>query len=105
MIFDRTKLLFDYNRHISLHFWLKRKSVCCSGHEVVLVKNGQRACGSGCTLGSAPLVQNKAYFEVKLQQGGVWAVGLATRDTDLNRVHGEYFCLAIIYLYLNYKCF
>ncbi|CAH2068916.1 unnamed protein product, partial [Iphiclides podalirius] len=67
------------------------------GHEVVLVKNGQRACGSGCTLGSAPLVQNKAYFEVKLQQGGVWAVGLATRDTDLNRVHGgmdkESWCL------------
>ncbi|CAG4963452.1 unnamed protein product [Parnassius apollo] len=67
------------------------------GHEVVLVKNGQRACGSGCTLGNAPLVQNKAYFEVKLQQGGVWAVGLATRDTDLNRVHGgldkESWCL------------
>ncbi|XP_013148463.1 PREDICTED: SPRY domain-containing protein 7 [Papilio polytes] len=67
------------------------------GHEVVLVKSGQRACGSGCTLGNAPLVQNKAYFEVKLQQGGVWAVGLATRDTDLNRVHGgldkESWCL------------
>ncbi|KPJ13738.1 SPRY domain-containing protein 7 [Papilio machaon] len=60
------------------------------GHEVVLVKSGQRACGSGCTLGNAPLVQNKAYFEVKLQQGGVWAVGLATRDTDLNRVHGGF---------------
>ncbi|XP_072935740.1 SPRY domain-containing protein 7 [Epargyreus clarus] len=58
------------------------------GHEVVIVKGGQRVCGSGCTLGNAPLVQNKSYFEVKLQQGGVWAVGLATRDTDLNRVHG-----------------
>ncbi|XP_039765562.1 SPRY domain-containing protein 7 [Pararge aegeria] len=58
------------------------------GHEVVIVKGGQRVCGSGCALGNAPLVQNKAYFEVKLQQGGVWAVGLATRETDLNRVHG-----------------
>ncbi|KOB73160.1 Uncharacterized protein OBRU01_08816, partial [Operophtera brumata] len=48
---------------------------------------GQRVCGSGCALGNAPLVQNKSYFEVKLQQGGVWAVGVATRDTDLNRVH------------------
>ncbi|CAG9107473.1 unnamed protein product [Plutella xylostella] len=67
------------------------------GHEVVVVKGGSRVCGSGCALGNAPLVQNKAYFEVKLQQGGVWAVGLATRDTDLNRVHGgvdkESWCL------------
>ncbi|CAH0722794.1 unnamed protein product, partial [Brenthis ino] len=58
------------------------------GHEVVIVKGGQRVCGSGCALGNAPLVQNKAYFEVKLQQGGVWAIGLATREADLNRVHG-----------------
>ncbi|XP_041974309.1 SPRY domain-containing protein 7 [Aricia agestis] len=58
------------------------------GQEVVVVKGGTRVCGSGCALGNAPLVQNKAYFEVKLQQGGVWAVGLATRETDLNRVHG-----------------
>lgn len=67
------------------------------GHEVVVVKGGQRVCGSGCALGNAPLVQNKAYFEVKLQQGGVWAVGLATRETDVNRVHGgvdkESWCL------------
>lgn len=54
-----------------------------------MVKGGQRVCGSGCALGNAPLVQNKAYFEVKLQQGGVWAVGLATRETDLQRVHGK----------------
>ncbi|CAH4030852.1 SPRY domain-containing protein 7 [Pieris brassicae] len=67
------------------------------GHEVVIVKGGQRACGSGCVLGNAPLVQNKAYFEVKLQQGGVWAVGLASRETDINKVHGgvdkESWCL------------
>ncbi|XP_059049037.1 SPRY domain-containing protein 7 [Achroia grisella] len=67
------------------------------GHEVVVVKGGQRVCGSGCALGNAPLVQNKSYFEVKLQQGGVWAVGLATRDTDVSKVHGgldkESWCL------------
>ncbi|XP_077293835.1 SPRY domain-containing protein 7 [Arctopsyche grandis] len=67
------------------------------GHEVVIVKGGQRVCGSGCALGNAPLVQSKSYFEVKLQQGGVWAIGLATRNTDLDRVHGgmdkESWCL------------
>ncbi|KAG6453291.1 hypothetical protein O3G_MSEX008073 [Manduca sexta] len=67
------------------------------GHEMVIIKGGQRVCGSGCALGNTPLLQNKAYFEVKLQQGGVWAVGLATRETDLNRVHGgmdkESWCL------------
>jgi hypothetical protein len=46
------------------------KPVCISGHEVVIVKNGQRLCGSGGALASAPLVQSKAYFEVKIQQSG-----------------------------------
>lgn len=64
-----------------------------AGHEMVIIKGGQRVCGSGCALGNAPLVQNKSYFEVKLQQGGVWAVGVATRETDLNRVHGKIGCL------------
>jgi hypothetical protein len=36
----------------------------------VIVKNGQRICGSGGALASAPVVQNKAYFEVKIQQSG-----------------------------------
>nr|CAD7458779.1 unnamed protein product [Timema tahoe] len=42
----------------------------CAGHEVVIVKNGMRVCGSGGALASAPLVQSKSYFEVKLQQSG-----------------------------------
>ena len=42
-----------------------------SGHEVVIVKNGQRICGSGGALASAPIVQSKAYFEVKIQQSGM----------------------------------
>jgi uncharacterized membrane protein YadS len=52
----------------SLHF--SSQMFCVSGHEVVIVKNGQRICGSGGALASAPLVQSKAYFEVKIQQSG-----------------------------------
>ncbi|XP_014244246.1 SPRY domain-containing protein 7 [Cimex lectularius] len=58
------------------------------GHEVVLIKNLVRVCGSGGTLCTAPLVQNKSYFEVKVQQGGVWGVGVATRSADLNKPPG-----------------
>lgn len=46
---------------------------CVSGHEVVIIKDGTRACGSGGVLGNAPLVQSKSYFEVKLQQSGTWS--------------------------------
>lgn len=58
------------------------------GYEVVIVKGGRRVCGSGIALGNAPLVQSKSYFEVKIQQGGIWAVGLATRQTNLNLTQG-----------------
>uniref|UniRef100_A0A6P7FUL4 SPRY domain-containing protein 7 n=1 Tax=Diabrotica virgifera virgifera TaxID=50390 RepID=A0A6P7FUL4_DIAVI len=54
------------------------------GYEVVVVKGGLRLCGSGAVLGNAPLVQSKSYFEVKVQQNGTWAVGLATRQTDVS---------------------
>lgn len=47
-------------------------------------------CGSGIALGNAPLVQSKSYFEVKIQQGGIWAVGLATRQTNLNLTQGSF---------------
>lgn len=55
-----------------------------AGNEVVIVKNGLRICGSGGALTNAPLVQSKSYFEVKIQQGGIWGIGLAKRTTDLN---------------------
>lgn len=58
------------------------------GNEVVIVKNGLRICGSGGALTNAPLVQNKSYFEVKIQQGGIWGIGLARREADLNIVVG-----------------
>ncbi|CAE1231489.1 SPRY domain-containing protein 7 [Acanthosepion pharaonis] len=54
------------------------------GNDVVIVKNGRRICGSGGALANAPIVQNKAYFEIKVQCGGSWGVGLALRKVDLN---------------------
>ncbi|XP_058822029.1 SPRY domain-containing protein 7 [Topomyia yanbarensis] len=60
------------------------------GHEVVVIKNGQRACGSGGVIANTPLLQSKSYFEVKLQQGGHWSVGLATQQADLNQSKGGF---------------
>lgn len=60
------------------------------GHEVVVIKSGQRACGSGGVIANTPLVQSKSYFEVKLQQGGQWSVGLATQQADLNQSKGGF---------------
>lgn len=36
----------------------------------MLLKNGCRICGTGGALGTAPIVQNKAYFQVSVQQSG-----------------------------------
>ena len=35
-----------------------------------MVKSGKRICGTGACLGNAPIHQNKAYFEVKIQSTG-----------------------------------
>lgn len=71
----------------------------------MLVKNGGRICGTGGALATAPLVQSKSYFEVKIQQGGQWSVGLATRKADLNRAHGghdaESWCLGSDHLVMH----
>ncbi|VDN87030.1 unnamed protein product [Brugia pahangi] len=69
------------------------------GDDVVLLKNGQRICGSGAALSTAPIVQNKAYFQVTIQQTDmffffwtfvfdpcIWGIGLATRSAILNSV-------------------
>uniref|UniRef100_A0A1I8A1H0 SPRY domain-containing protein 7 n=1 Tax=Steinernema glaseri TaxID=37863 RepID=A0A1I8A1H0_9BILA len=56
------------------------------GSEVVILKNGTRICGTGGALATAPIVQNKAYFQVNVQQTGIWGVGLANRSADLNKV-------------------
>lgn len=59
-----------------------------AGQEVVVVKNCGRVCGRGAVLGNAPLVQSKSYFEVKVQQEGIWGVGIATRSTNLDATIG-----------------
>ncbi|KAK3737321.1 hypothetical protein RRG08_067386 [Elysia crispata] len=55
------------------------------GNDVVIVKNGRRICGNGAGLANAPIAQNKAYFEIKIQCTGTWGVGLATRRCNLNK--------------------
>lgn len=56
------------------------------GSEVVIVKNGRRICGTGAAFSNAPINQDKAYFEIKIQSSGVWGVGLATRKCSINKV-------------------
>jgi len=67
-------------------------SVCLDtsnmGNEVVIVKMGRRICGAGAALATAPILQNKGYFETKLQSMGIWSVGLATRRCDTNKPLG-----------------
>ncbi|KAH8295515.1 hypothetical protein KR018_012510 [Drosophila ironensis] len=67
------------------------------GPDVILLSHQLRVTGTGGVLATAPLVQSKSYFEVKIQQGGSWSVGLATRQTDLSRKSGggdrESWCL------------
>ncbi|ELU17511.1 hypothetical protein CAPTEDRAFT_141614 [Capitella teleta] len=56
------------------------------GSDVVIVKTGKRICGQGACLANAPIAQDKAYFEAKLQSTGVWGIGLATKKIDVNIV-------------------
>ncbi len=57
-----------------------------SGQDVVIVKNGRRLCGTGGALANVPIIQNKAYFEVKIQANGKFGVGLATNKVNFNKV-------------------
>nr|CAG4648921.1 EOG090X0EPP [Polyphemus pediculus] len=57
-----------------------------TGQEVVLLKNGMRICGTGGVLGNTPIMQDKAYFEVRIQQTGVWGLGLASGKANLNLI-------------------
>lgn len=54
-----------------------------------MVKNGSRLCGTGACRASAPILQNKAYWEVKIQQGGEWSCGVGTPACDLNAPLGK----------------
>lgn len=55
-----------------------------AGQDVVIVKSGKRLCGTGAAISNVPIIQNKAYFEVKVQAGGVWGIGLATSKANLS---------------------
>jgi len=57
----------------------------CMGQEAVVVKNGSRLCGTGAARASTPILQNKAYWEVKIQQSGIWSCGVGTPGCDLNK--------------------
>lgn len=50
-----------------------------------MVKNGSRLCGTGCARATTPILQNKAYWEIKLQQSGVWSCGVASPNCDMNK--------------------
>lgn len=67
------------------------------GSDVILLSHQLRVTGTGGVLATAPLVQSKSYFEVKIQQSGCWSIGLATRQADLGRKWGgsdpESWCL------------
>ena len=63
-----------YPLRSSIHANLLLKSTITIGHEAVIVKNGLRLCGTGGARASTAIQQNKAYWEVKLQQSGVWEV-------------------------------
>ncbi|CAD5230961.1 unnamed protein product [Bursaphelenchus okinawaensis] len=53
------------------------------GPDVVLLKNCTRICGTGGALATAPIVQNKAYFQVDITQAGTWGIGLGHRSIEL----------------------
>ena len=55
--------------HISMNKALKWL-IWVSGSEVVIVKNGRRICGTGAAFSNAPINQDKAYFEIKIQSSG-----------------------------------
>uniref|UniRef100_A0A0V0JAK9 SPRY domain-containing protein 7 n=1 Tax=Schistocephalus solidus TaxID=70667 RepID=A0A0V0JAK9_SCHSO len=55
-----------------------------AGQYVVVLKNNTRICGTGGARANTPILQDKAYFEVKVQTSGSWAVGLCLSRADLN---------------------
>ncbi|VDO71718.1 unnamed protein product [Heligmosomoides polygyrus] len=56
------------------------------GKDVVILKEGERICGTGAALGTLPIAQNKAYFQVNVQQSGVWGIGLGNAHASLDTV-------------------
>lgn len=51
--------------------------------------NGRMVSGSGSVFADSPLLQDKGYFEATVVSCGTFAIGVATRDTDLEGVLTE----------------
>ena len=70
------------------------------GVDCVIVKSGRRICGTGAALANSPLVQDKSYFEVKIQCEGMFTVHTHiyiythySRTSEQARAHwGQSFC-------------
>jgi len=90
MIFDWCSSCFGWNKLEEEIEEIDRPEVKLDslnmGLDAVIVKNGKRLCGTGGVLSNAPILQDKAYFEVKVQSDGVWGCGVASERCDLNNV-------------------
>ncbi|CAL2051789.1 unnamed protein product [Caenorhabditis brenneri] len=56
------------------------------GKNVVILKEGERICGIGGAIATVPIVQNKAYFQVTVQQTGIWGIGLGQKQSPLDKI-------------------
>ena len=64
-------MLINLNWHTNVDLYV---SCICNVHvggDCVIVKSGRRICGTGAALANAPLVQDKSFFEIKIQCGGM----------------------------------
>lgn len=59
-----------------------RLDIASAGQYAVIVKNNTRLCGSGGARANTPIAQDKAYFEVKIQSEGSWAIGLCHKKVN-----------------------
>nr|CAH8868958.1 unnamed protein product [Trichobilharzia regenti] len=70
-----------------MKFYVKL-DVLSAGPSVLILKSGLRICSNGAARTNIPILQDYAYFEVKLQNnaGAAWAVGLCTNETPLDSI-------------------
>ena len=69
VIYNMSCTSYDMN---NVQVWINThgRPSTSAGNDVVIVKSGRRICGTGAALANAPIVQDKAYFEAKLQSSG-----------------------------------
>ena len=61
-------MIHGHHRHVCVMYTCIYMYIV--GVDCVIVKSGRRICGTGAALANAPLVQDKSYFEIKIQCGG-----------------------------------